>query len=278
MYFNLLDKASLFNLLLRVHYDDLQNLPNYKYITNTEHFKEQWESYNIITITTTYPNTYTIHSKTQVDRLGRRHGKHVGWRLNKDSTIFKELKCYYQCDKLHGPYIRWQQPQTFNRVLERTCIYVNGYINGTLKKYGWNGLVSEEINYSNGILHGKNIEWNSYAVIPYPRIETTYDDGFKHGSHKKWFNSTTLIFETTYNKGIANGLFKSYYVSGNIEDEFTYVNGQIHGKRLTYHDTGQVSSESFYISGKICGLVTEYTPNGNIHKQFTYRDGMRLLF
>ena len=50
-YFPLLDWSSLFELLVRLHYEDLINLckvRNYLYrITCTPHFQAEWKKYNI---------------------------------------------------------------------------------------------------------------------------------------------------------------------------------------------------------------------------------------
>jgi hypothetical protein len=71
----LLDKSSLFALLVRMHYPDLVNLckvQNYLYeITTTPWFQQEWKKYNIKMIVEE-KDSELRHS--ECDRLGNWHG------------------------------------------------------------------------------------------------------------------------------------------------------------------------------------------------------------
>ena len=76
-YFGLLDKASIFEVLLRLHYVDLINLLKVRsYLTSmtaTKYFCVKWKSYNVRKVRTKKrsPNERRICEK---DRLRQRHG------------------------------------------------------------------------------------------------------------------------------------------------------------------------------------------------------------
>jgi hypothetical protein len=70
-----LDKSSIFQLLLRVHYEDLMNLCKARTyvwrITCTPYLQECWKKYNITTVETKTINSFIT---CETDRLDRSHG------------------------------------------------------------------------------------------------------------------------------------------------------------------------------------------------------------
>jgi antitoxin component YwqK of YwqJK toxin-antitoxin module len=145
-YFGLLDKACLFEVLVRIHYVDLMNLLKVRlYLTNmtaTNYFWKKWKAYNIRTI---FRKSSTKRLVIEKDRLNRRHG-----------TAF-----IYHYDLL------FEQSE-----------FVNGLRNGITIRYHDNGLVQSRVTFIDGKMQGLRYQYEDDGML----IETkNFERGVRKG-------------------------------------------------------------------------------------------------
>ena len=193
---DLLDNASLFSLLVRTHYDDLQNIlegkPELRDITETAHFLDEWSRYNITTVVKETPERYVVKISEQVDRLGRKHGKHTEWCSNYDGSMYKSRECNYKCGQCHGVYISWYSPhqtRTPHQIQNCTSTYYNGRLDGVLTTYDSTGVRLERTTYSNGLRHGPYAAYHPNGNL---KIEGTYQNDRNHGTVKTYYENGNL--------------------------------------------------------------------------------------
>ena len=188
-YLEYLDDASLFQLLVRLHYPDLINLckatPYLWKITCTPWFQESWKKYNV----NVHDGRYTTE---EVDTNGLKHG--ICWTYGSQQQLLSEveyvqgLRCgtgkywstgayfidTFVMNKLHGPSaIYWQ-----DKVEYRT--YVAGLQQGLIKIYYNDG----RIIWADAIAscyHGKVIIWRENGSIQ--QIEIYNNGEFQSGKY-----------------------------------------------------------------------------------------------
>lgn len=151
-YLSLLDRSSIFELLLRLHYPDLIAVcksHNYLYkITTTPWFQEKWKEYNITTeivVTRGYYNEIDIIQHKQVDRQGMKHGLTLAYFENG----FLLSKCDYIQDVKNGyetvyvedsaryyvtPYVNDMKHGQEMRYYEDDTIIYTSYIDGSINR------------------------------------------------------------------------------------------------------------------------------------------------
>lgn len=255
-YFAFLDFASLFSLLVRLHYEDLVNLcrsRNYLWrITCTPIFQEVWKSYNITVRIYKYDKptllgVSEIHS--EVDRCNKLHGKQLRYNNNNELS---ESDDFVQ-DVCHGVHVKWncfkvpEQPgQPENYRSREEFPYVNGEIHGTAASYYGNGVVSytqykhsridglirgfngsfDSImwsEYKNNMPFGKDLEWKADGSLLHIKSTRNYE---KHGKQIEWHRHTNAKYrEYTCIDGILHGSFKRWDDQGVLIQHHEYEHG-----------------------------------------------------
>ncbi len=84
--------------------------------------------------------------------------------------------------------------------------------NGLIKSYASDGKLKTEINYVNGVKHGKSFLY--YRDGKTVQLEMPYSNGKRHGLSKKYFESGELYAETSYENDVLHGTRKIYYKNG----------------------------------------------------------------
>ena len=232
-YLFLLDRASLFSLLVRLHYEDLINLCKahgylWKLIC-TNWFQAEWKRYNIhIEITKEiWPSladeTVSITYHKEVDRLGLEHGKSIGYFP--DGTIAYE----YSFDQgiKHGTFIE--------HVSEGHTVVTT---------------------FENGINHGPSIVYFDDGSIRY----STYVNGVRQGlCRDQQADSSTW---TNYQNNNCNGFVCKWDIDGKIR-LMGFSNGMTYRKsyRYQYHPNGRLK-KSFLSAHGIHVKTLEYDELG----------------
>jgi antitoxin component YwqK of YwqJK toxin-antitoxin module len=220
----MLDKACLFEILVRLPYIALQNLlkvyPKVKHITlDNSYFDERWKKYNTKLVTGTEQiNMVEWHEYTaEVDiTTGLKHGLYTTYDAD---TKHRRTTYHYKQGKRHGVettynklnqikrQINWVNDerqgieQTWDKYgnLKATAPYVDNCCEGQAWVYkdGERSLTE----YRHDIAEGKDIEWFDNGQR---KSEENYRDGRQHGRFIKWFPSGAIRSVVTYNRGEVN--------------------------------------------------------------------------
>ena len=174
---HLLDNASLFEILVRTHYTDLQSLfevyPTLRLITESQYFKDTWAEYNIHTVE---QDIGTLHKPlkaiSEVDRLGHKQGttkiyEHTDVLIKTiqyANNVQNGLTIWYYSDTIQCTeywhrgskqgLVTWYR--TDGTVLN-TCTYVDNKKHGLEISYGGDIIHWQE--WFNDARHGKDVEW-----------------------------------------------------------------------------------------------------------------------
>ncbi|MFY9591568.1 MAG: hypothetical protein WAP54_06260, partial [Bacteroidales bacterium] len=157
---------------------------------------------------------------------------------------------------------------------------------GTWKTWHENGSKKSEVEYTDGLLSGKNYFW-------YPNGKKQVEENYKivkekssgkfreeeritsvlHGSYKTFNIRGTEIISGVYYEGLRNGKFVYNNDNGNtVKIEF-YKMDKPDGKWQTFYDFGALESEVNYKNGIKEGKSTYYDQRGNITFQSMFRGG-----
>lgn len=242
-YLSLLDRSSLFELLVRLHYEDLVNIcktRNFLYrITCTSHFQESWKKYNLKEITFSgHEVTATVY--TSVDRLGKRHGKATV--ITPDGFKTEEYEyCQGKIDGIHKswcengafeqtPYVNGLrhglQITHYNQSYSKYTSYVNGVLNGLMKCCYPNGAI-DLYNYKNNLKHGKIFYWDSVGTLG---SIISYQNGIKHGRQIELWENGVKKKDYMMSQGELCGSFMVWNKDGTLADHEIYDKSKLYRK------------------------------------------------
>ena len=148
--------------------------------------------------------------------LGLKHGKHVYYNRNGDTTLLEN----YKNDLLHG--------------LKRTF-----YKGGKIHKH---------INYSNGIINGSFLSYNKDGK---PLEKLNYKMGKKDGVFTYYYDDGVLLKTENWSNDIKNGTFTNYYYQGFILSTENYKKGIKEGWFEQYFPNKRMKIRSLYKKGKL---------------------------
>lgn len=107
-------------------------------------------------------------------------------------------------------------------------------------------------------------------------LETTYQNGLKHGTEKRWHVNGVQTQERFYTKGVKTGLHKGWWPSGS--EKFSYQfndHGEHHGKLIEWYENGDTFQRFNYVNGKEEGAQKMWKSDGRIRANYVVKDGER---
>jgi antitoxin component YwqK of YwqJK toxin-antitoxin module len=171
----------------------------------------------------------------------------------------------YIDDKLNGPYKRY-----YKSYLIKDCNYLDNKLHGLYKEYYGLDILFIERNYENGILNGKEIEYEDEEV----RRTTNYLDGLKEGIEK--IILPDYITMTTYKVNMKHGKYKRFYLNGKKESEGTYLNNKLTKEFISWHPNGNISTSCYYKDGmKHCNYIS-WNESGKILESCNFIDDVKI--
>lgn len=224
-YFYFLHKDTVFEVLVRMHYSDLQNFklsyPNVCAMTETTYFINKWNAYNLRLEThTTQKCRIAGHPpvayvwEVQMDRLRNLHGKGHKYILetyatNKQMVTSEE----YVQNKYHGTYIEYGQ-------VYKTLNHEYTYDNGQVTKY----ITSGKDNHVYSTTYGSHNDHGRHGLHRH-----YYDDGrihwleFKNGK----FDGVSICWHPNGSREEVTWNNRTTYMQyeWNEEGQLIYVNG-----------------------------------------------------
>jgi hypothetical protein len=205
-YLNLLDKSSSFELLVRLHYSDLQSIiiahPELFRLTQSDHFRDRWKLYNIHTIEENIGEFIPNQAIVEVDRLGNRHGLA---RVGNKKTLS------YVNGLLHGLEIDYHDR---GKVRMKTYWH-NGLKQGTSTHYRDDGSVYETIMFVNGKRHGPTIKYSAGEIT-----WQEWFNGTRHGKFFEWYSNGGRSRESTTTNGILDGIHRHWNNQGQLRGKY----------------------------------------------------------
>ena len=116
-----------------------------------------------------------------------------------ESTDEFNITCNYRVrfDKKDGKFQSWNKD---NITKMEECFYINDKLNGIYKRWGENGNILIESNYSDGKKNGLYINW-WFSGNNKKYIECSYLNDILHQEYKKWNSDGILIQNLIYQDG-----------------------------------------------------------------------------
>lgn len=137
-------------------------------------------------------------------------------------------------------------------------------------KYYDNGQKYCEIEYHDGIRHGKYIEyWNNGIT----NIDGNYVNGKKHGEQLKYNPDGSLVYKENYIDGENHGKKITYHNNGKICSIENFNRGKMEGKCKAYRKDGSIISIHRFHNNKQHGKCIDFGKNGEINFQINYENG-----
>ena len=243
-YLSLLDDACLFELLVRLHYEDLVNMCRtynslYKITCNT-YFQESWNEYNITIQVITGPRGEVVCHKP-VDRLNKIHGTRLDYD---DGKLYEQIE--YIQDLIQGRII-------YGAYYDKYEPHVNDLRHG-VTVYQYDSGNKHYFPYVNGVFHGLQ---RAYCIGGECFIQEL-NGGDRHGLYFAWHENGARYRRVRYVRGHESGKCVEWYNSGVKQSEYYYKNGVFHGSFKAWNSNGEVTMDSQYVDGK---LVPNLQPN-----------------
>lgn len=144
-------------------------------------------------------------------------------------------------------------------IVAATATYVDGELNGQLKKYYPNGQLMTSAVYVNGKIEGN---YTSYYENGALEEETEYSEGKKEGVSRKYGSDGKLILMYNYHNGDKDGAFQSYNINDGSYQKGSYEKGEV-SYRESYRADGTLISIYQWRNGK-CIRSDNYDLKGNL--------------
>lgn len=223
----------------------------------------------------------------------------------------------YLDGKLHGAAMVWKD---FDGTLLASLIYSGGVLDGKQVYYFSDGSPKIELNYVNGRLDGRQVEYFFKASKDSLKSEHNYSGGILHGMQRQWDKSGSMIYNLNFVAGKPDGIQRMYSESGEMIEEkwrqgtfeevlkswtasqarytkvFDFALGgdslnieikKVPQKEVWYFETGgiealttmndPIETQVFYLGGKVKGRGAGTLEKKEGKWEFWYQSGHRLM-
>jgi TonB family protein len=215
--------------------------------------------------------------KTEYYQNGKREGQ---WREYYEfaTDTLPTLVQTYSNDLLNGPLYRYSKGR---RTEEAN--YLNGRLNGTLRRWDDYGNLGLEENYSSGQLNGESRYWENGILLRSGNFlngakngqftennrqgqllrHTWYTRGREDSAHSFHPNGKIAIRKTSILGITLTETYQEFDEAGQLMLEGNYMNKIKQGVWTSYYPNGKKKSETRYDLGVITGNFLKWYPNGN---------------
>jgi len=131
-------------------------------------------------------------------------------------------------------------------------------------------LVSQEVPYRNGKIHGKMKYWNKQGLLDW---EVPYKDDFVHGVERRWFDNGGLARAIIYQNGTPDGISRSWHFNGQIKSECSFKSGLLEGLMRYWDEHGNPVEEVLYKTGRLHGILKRWNNKGQLVSERPYVNG-----
>ncbi len=213
---------------------------------------------------------------------------HGEWHSYYIDGTLKEINFYHK-DQLHGNQKRYSCNGKIARVYKYNFgkLFSEVYFdhlgnalgdinfrptenNFTISYHYLNKKIDTEINYVNGLKHGKHISYDFYGN---KALEGNYINGNQDGKWIWYYPSGKTKTIRKYLNGNLNGESINYYENGTIKSKSLYEYGTVEGTTTHFHKNGKKSQETEFYNDKIHGKKVFYDYNENLQLVRFYNHG-----
>ncbi|MGL5889409.1 MAG: TonB family protein [Bacteroidia bacterium] len=171
---------------------------------------------------------------------------------------------HYSGDKLNGLVQRYK-----NGRMTEEANYLNGRLNGQLRRWDFNGNLGLEENYSSGQLNGESTYFENGIVLR----KGNYLNGAKNGMFTENNRKGILLRNTWYTRGREDSVH-SYHPNGKIAIRKTSISGITLTETYEEFNEGGIPMLSGnYLMSQKQGIWTSYYPNGKKKSETPYSRG-----
>ncbi|MFP8489491.1 toxin-antitoxin system YwqK family antitoxin [Gracilimonas sp. Q87] len=103
--------------------------------------------------------------------------------------------------------------------------------------------------------------------------EGEFEDGFKIGEWKTYYDNGQILSVGSYLDGMEEGVWKSFYRDGSIESEIMYKGGTRDGTYKKYHQNGVVNVDVRFSDGLYDSRYVELTSSQDTILTVDFREG-----
>lgn len=117
-----------------------------------------------------------------------------------------------------------------------------------IKTFYTSGEVKEEMNYSNGFLHGLSRVWYESNKL---KMMVNFRNDKPDGEEKWFYENGTIKSIVSYKKGLLHGKIKIYYPTGELNAEIMFQNNEPVENEKIYYKTGELKYVTDFNNGII---------------------------
>ncbi len=155
-------------------------------------------------------------------------------------------------------------------VLTSETKYEKGLKNGLEKQWYDNGKKKLEVYNLNGLAEGKCLEWHPNGK---QKSEGNYKAGKEDGLHVWWFDNDKKDQQATYQNGLLEGTFQNWHRNGQLRLEVNYKAGKKQGSTTEWFETGIRKMEGNYENDQLQGKVKSYSKTAHLMGIQTFNQG-----
>jgi antitoxin component YwqK of YwqJK toxin-antitoxin module len=150
--------------------------------------------------------------------------------------------------------------------------YLNGLRNGELICRHKNGNLLEHLNYKNGKLHGKQLDYHYDSGKIWREQNYTY--GRKDGIQTSYYENGQVDDIQNYQDSLRHGEQKGFWRDCTKSSYSFYINGQPHGEHRRWHKNGQPWTIEHYQNGHKQGEFYKWDEQGRITEYAYFKDNI----
>lgn len=122
----------------------------------------------------------------------------------------------YTGGRKHGSWKEWKE---FDGTLITELNYVNDELDGEQKYFFSDGRIKRKLNYLAGRMEGRQVEFFFKEGTDSIKIEHNYSGGILHGMQRQWQKDGKLLYNYNFVAGKPEGLQRKYDESGNMTEQ-----------------------------------------------------------
>lgn len=144
---------------------------------------------------------------------------------------------------------------------EKRIIYLfkDGLVSRSMSWFR-SGYVAEEIQFLNGMLHGRQKIWYTNGKI---KTEQFWNYGKQDGILKEWYSNGQIAMEATFAGGLYNGKKTTWYKSGIKKEESHWKMGKINRSKKLWNAMGEKRITHFLMNPRLSLIIFDFFHNQN---------------
>jgi len=123
-----------------------------------------------------------------------------------------------------------------------------GERHGEYRQYSRDGILVENANYRNNLLHGSRVLFDEEGR---KIIAEEYRNDLLHGKYTAWFPEGGIRYSGQYFENAMHGQWIYYYPSGAVKEEVQFEDSETKGPFTEYFEDGTIKTKGNYVPGEL---------------------------